>query len=185
MGNFDKRIGLVGASRIGRHVIELLRPYSLEVVVADPYLTPGTAAELGVELVSLDALLATSDVVSLHAPSLPQTRHLLDERGIARIRPGATLINTASGELIDQHALIQRIQRGDLYAVLDVTTPWVLAPDNPLYDHPNVLLTPHIAGSLGVELERLAATAIDETLRLARGDAFAHPVLAEELLYMA
>ena len=110
-------------------MIRLLRSYDLEVVVADPFLAPAEAAELGVQLVSLDELVATSDVVSLHAPSLPETRHMIDARQIARLRPGATFINTARGELVDQEALLRRIEQGDLYAVLDVTTPWSLPPD--------------------------------------------------------
>lgn len=185
MGNYRKQIGIVGASKIGRHVIELLSPYAFTVVVADPHLDERAAAELGVTLMELDDLIATSDIVSLHAPSLPETHHMIDERRIALLRPDATIINTARGELVDQNALTRRIQRGDLHAVLDVTTPWVLDAADPLYEHPNVLLTPHIAGSLGVELERLAETAVAETRRLSRGHALAHPVLAVELPFMA
>lgn len=185
MGNYGKQIGIVGASKIGRHVIELLRPYAFTVAVADPHLDEREASELGVALMELDDLIATSDIVSLHAPSLPETHHMIDERRIALLRPGTTIINTARGELIDQEALTRRIQHGDLHAVLDVTTPWVLDAADPLYAHPNVLLTPHIAGSLGVELERLAEAAIDETRRVSRGEALAHPVLAAELPFTA
>ncbi|WP_416403855.1 hydroxyacid dehydrogenase [Arthrobacter sp. LFS091] len=185
MGNYRKRVGIIGASKIGRHVIRLLAPYDLEVVVSDPYLDDAAAAALGVVSVSLDELVATSDVVSLHAPSLPSTRNLMDAAMVQRMRPGATFINTSRGELVDQDALLARVQQGDLYAILDVTTPWVLPSDSPFYTHPNVLLTPHVAGSLGSELERMAASAVDEALRLARGEPLRFRVRREDLAFMA
>ncbi|MGH3705426.1 MAG: hydroxyacid dehydrogenase [Agromyces sp.] len=181
MGNYAKRIGIVGASKIGRMVIELLRAYELEVVVYDPFLSQREAAELGVEIVGLDELLSTSDVVSVHAPSLPATRGLIDARGIGLMRVGATLLNTARGEIVDQDALTERVLAGDLFAILDVTTPWVLAADDPLYGHEHVLLTPHVAGSLGVELGRLAGVVHDELQRLVDGRELAHGVEADQL----
>ncbi|AFR30957.1 hydroxyacid dehydrogenase [Arthrobacter sp. Rue61a] len=185
MGNYRKRVGIIGASKIGRHVIRLLAPYDLDVVVADPYLSPAEAAGLGVGLVSLDDLVAGCDVVSLHAPSLPSTKNLIDAGQIERMRPGATFINTSRGELVDQDALLARVENGDLYAVLDVTTPWVLPAESRLYTHPNVLLTPHVAGSLGNELERMAASAVDEALRLSRGEELRFRVKEEDLAFTA
>jgi phosphoglycerate dehydrogenase-like enzyme len=181
MGNYGKTIGLVGASKIGRKVIELLRPFDFDVLVADPFLSEAEAMSLGVTSVELDDLMGVSDVISLHAPDLPETLHMLDERRLGLIRPGATFINTARGALVDQDALTRRIQRGDLFAVLDVTTPWVLEQGNPLYDHPNVLLTPHMAGSLGVELERLAVVALEEATRAAQGVPLLYPLDATVL----
>ncbi|MDR6638410.1 hydroxyacid dehydrogenase [Paenarthrobacter nitroguajacolicus] len=185
MGNYRKKVGIIGASKIGRHVIRLLAPYDLDVVVSDPYLDATEAAALGVQLVSLDELVAESDVVSLHAPSLPSTRNLMDAALVRRMRPGATFINTSRGELVDQDALLARVEQGDLYAILDVTTPWVLPSDSPFYTHPNVLLTPHVAGSLGNELERMAASAVDEALRLARGESLRFRVRVEDLAFTA
>ncbi|MEU8138530.1 hydroxyacid dehydrogenase [Streptodolium elevatio] len=185
MGNLGKRVGIVGASRIGRRVIELLRPFDLEIVVSDPYLSAEEARALGVQALTLDELCATSDVVSLHAPDLPETRHLIDRRRLAHFRDGATLINTARGALVDERALVDEIRAERLYAVLDVTDPWTLPADSPLYDHPRVLLTPHIAGSLGTELNRLATTALDELARYTRGEPFSEQVLAEDLFVIA
>lgn len=176
-GNYRRTVGIVGASRIGRRVIELLRPFELDVLVADPYLTD----DLGVPHVELDELFERCDVISLHAPSLPETRHLVDAGRLARMRDGATLINTARGALVDQDALIAELARGRLYAVIDVTEPDLLPADSPLYDLPNVLLTPHIAGSLGGELPRIAHLAVDELARYAQGVPFLHGVEAEEL----
>ncbi len=181
LGNYGQRVGLIGASRIGREVIRLLQPYQLRLAVADPYLDQGAAAELGVELMELDELLAWADVVSLHAPSLPETHGMLDRRRIALLRPGTTFINTARGEIVDQEALTERLVRGDLHAVLDVTSPFVLPAEHPLYGLPNVLLTPHIAGSLGSELERMTRSAIEEVRRLQHGLPLLHPVPAERL----
>jgi phosphoglycerate dehydrogenase-like enzyme len=137
-----------------------------------------TYLEDGVEL---DELLAASDVVSLHAPSLPSTRHMLDARRLALLGDGATLINTARGALIDHDALVVELLTGRIDAVIDVTEPEVLPPDSPLYDLPNVVLTPHIAGALGVEIRRLGDSAVDEIERYAAGEPFAHPVTAADL----
>lgn len=185
MGNYGKRVGIIGASKIGRHVLRLLKPFDLDVVVADPYLSPEDAAALGVQLVGLEELVESSDVVSLHAPSLPTTLNLINAGLIARLRPGATFINTARGELVDQDALLARLERHELFAVLDVTTPWVLPADSGFYTNPNVLLTPHLAGSLGNELERLAATAVAEAHRVARGEQLLFPVQVEDLAFTA
>ncbi|MBP2414725.1 phosphoglycerate dehydrogenase-like enzyme [Arthrobacter stackebrandtii] len=170
LGNYNKRVGIIGASKIGRHVMRLLAQYELEVVLADPFVSDAEATALGASKVTLEELCATSDVVSLHAPSLPSTRNMINAELIAGFKSGATFINTARGEIVDQDALLARIQRGDLYAVLDVTTPWDLPPDSGLFTHPNVLLTPHMAGSLGTELERMAMSTVAEAHRLGRGE---------------
>ncbi len=176
IGNYRRTVGIVGASRIGRRVVELLRPYDLRVLVHDPYLDEADARVLGVERTGLDDLVAQSDVVSIHAPELPSTRHLFDARTLARMRDGATLVNTARGSLVDTDALVKELVTGRLNAVLDHTEPEVLPADSPLYDLPNVLLTPHIAGSQGGELHRLADSAVDELERYAHGLPFAHAV---------
>ncbi|WP_328296917.1 hydroxyacid dehydrogenase [Streptomyces sp. NBC_00435] len=180
-GNYGRTVGIVGASRIGRRVIELLRPYDLELVVHDPYLTSDQARVLGVRSVGLDELCRISDVVSLHAPALPETASMIDRRRLALLRDGSTLINTARGSLVDSAALTDEVASGRLQAVIDVTEPEVLPADSPLYDLPNVLLTPHIAGSLGNELHRMAGSAIEEIARYAAGLPFLHGVRREEL----
>lgn len=176
VGNYRRTVGLVGASRIGRRVVELLRPFDLRVLVHDPYLDADGARELGVAAVDLDTLVRLSDVVSLHAPELPETRHLFDAGRLAGMRDGATLVNTARGSLVDTDALVKELVSGRLNAVLDHTEPEILPAGSPLYDLPNVLLTPHLAGSLGGELHRLADAAVDEVERYARGVPFAHRV---------
>lgn len=180
-GNYRRTVGIVGASRIGRRVLGLLAPFDFEVLLSDPFVSVAEATSIGARLVELDELLELSDTVSLHAPSLPETANMIDRDGLRRLRDGATLINTARGSLVDHDALVDELSTGRLYAVLDVTTPEVLPPSSPLYELPNVLLTPHIAGSIGGELERLATRALDELHRFTRGVPFEYPVLPDQL----
>ncbi|MEV8590750.1 hydroxyacid dehydrogenase [Streptomyces sp. NPDC051180] len=175
-GNHRRTVGVVGASLVGRKVLELLRPHDLDLLLSDPHVDPVQAAGLGARLVELDELVAASDVVSLHAPALPETRHLLDARRLSLMRDGTTLVNTARGSLVDTEALTAQAVAGRLHAVIDVTEPEVLPTASPLYSLPNVLLTPHIAGSLGGELLRISGSALDEVERYCSGRPFAHPV---------
>ncbi|MEU5764714.1 hydroxyacid dehydrogenase [Streptomyces asoensis] len=176
VGNLGRRVGLVGASRVGRRVLELLRPFDFAVSLYDPYVDAAEAADLGAVVLPLDELLRTSDIVSVHAPDIPQTRHMLSRERLALIPDGGVLINTSRGALVDQSALVGELTSGRISAVLDVTDPEPLPPDSPLFDLPNVFLTPHIAGSLGNELARMGATVVDELERLVAGRPPAHPV---------
>ncbi len=185
LGNYRRTVGVVGASRVGRRVIQLLRPFDLRVLVYDPYLSARAARRLGAEPVELDELARRSDIVTLHAPALPDTRHLFDRARLSLLPDGATLINTARGWLVDTEALTDELVRGRLNAVLDHTEPEVLPADSPLYELPNVLLTPHVAGSLGNELTRLAHAAIDELERYAAGLPYAQPVTRRILTHSA
>jgi phosphoglycerate dehydrogenase-like enzyme len=181
VGNWGKRIGLVGASHVGRAVVELLRPYRFTVVIADPYLTDADAAALGVGRVGLDELLATSDVVSLHAPALPETERMIGAAELARMMDGATLINTARGVLVDHDALVDELRSGRLTAVLDVSDPEPLPADHPLLHLPTCVVTPHLAGSQGSELARQAELVIEEIRRFAAGEPPLHPVVAADI----
>ncbi|MFZ3495431.1 hydroxyacid dehydrogenase [Streptomyces sp. 5.8] len=181
VGNYRRTVGIVGASRIGRRVIELLAPYSFDVVVHDPYLSGAAAERLGVRRAELDELCAVSDVVSLHAPATPETRHMIDRRRLGLLRDGATFVNTARGSLVDQEALTEELRTGRIRAVLDTTEPECLPADSPQYDLPNVFLTPHFAGSFGTELRRMADLAVEELARYAAGLPFAHPVRRADL----
>ncbi|MGW8329007.1 hydroxyacid dehydrogenase [Streptomyces sp. NPDC055897] len=184
-GNYRRTVGIVGASRIGRRVIELLRPFDFEVLLYDPYVSGTEAVALGVEQVSLDELCSRSSVVSVHAPQLPETHGMIGAHQLALMPAGATLVNTARGSLVDEPALLAELLSGRLHAVLDVTDPELPPRESPLYDLPNVLLTPHIAGSLGNELYRMADRALDEVERFAAGVPFADPVLPAALHHSA
>ncbi|MFF1507700.1 hydroxyacid dehydrogenase [Streptomyces sp. NPDC058326] len=177
-GNYRRTVGIVGASRIGRRVIDLLRPFDIDILLYDPYVD---APPPGVELTGLDELCARSTVVSVHAPQLPSTHRMIGAAQLAAMPDGATLINTSRGSLIDETALLPHLLTGRLHATLDVTDPELPPPDSPLYTLPNVLLTPHVAGSLGNELHRMADQAIEEVARYVRGEPFAEEVRASDL----
>jgi phosphoglycerate dehydrogenase-like enzyme len=181
VGNLGKRVGLVGASMVGRLVVDLLRPYDLEIAVADPYLDPSEASRLGVQLMGLDELCSWCHVLSLHAPDIPSTRGMIGAAQLSRLRDGATVLNTARPALIDNDALLGELRSGRLAAVLDVTEPEPLPTDSPLRGLPNVVLTPHVAGSMGREIWRMADLAVDEVERFARGDPPRHPVERADL----
>jgi phosphoglycerate dehydrogenase-like enzyme len=178
-GTVGRRVGIIGASVIGRRVIELLTPFDLEIVVADPTLTEVDAASLGVRLLTLEELLATSAVVSLHAPLLPVTAGMIGAAELARLPDGAVFINTARGALVDEEAMVRELLSGRIEAILDVTDPEPPDASSPLWDLPNVTLTPHVAGAAGTELHRLGASAVAEVRRVLRGEPLQHPVTEE------
>lgn len=181
IGNFGRRVGVVGASRIGRRLIELLRPFDFEVFLADPYVGAAEAAALGVGLLPLDELLRTSDIVTVHAPALPETHRMLGRRELRLMPEHAVLINTARGSLVDTDALVEELRRGRISAILDVTDPEPLASGSPLFDLPNAFLTPHLAGSQGNEVRRLGQYVAEELERLLAGVPLVHRVDPAEL----
>ncbi|MEV8371351.1 hydroxyacid dehydrogenase [Kribbella sp. NPDC056861] len=180
-GNYGSVVGLLGASRIGRMVAERLRAFDLEVLVSDPYLSAADAADLGAELVELEELFSRSDILSVHAPLLPETVGLVDARLLGLLHDGSVLINTARGRIVDAAALEQECVSGRIDAVLDVTDPEPLPPDSPLLDLPNVFLTPHLAGAVGNEVARLGELAISELERFAAGAPLHHAISSAEL----
>jgi len=181
VGNFGKQVGIIGASHVGRLVMEYLRPFDLDVVVYDPYLTEETALEFDARKVDLETLLRQSDVVSIHAPLLPETVGMIGARELAIMRDGATLINTARGQIVDTPALEAQIASGRLHAVIDTPEPEPLPDTSLLRGNANVFLTPHIAGSMGVEIRRLAEYAMDEIERWIRGEPLRYEVRPEHL----
>jgi phosphoglycerate dehydrogenase-like enzyme len=185
-GNWNKTVGIVGASRVGRKVIELLWNFPhLDITVYDPFLSGAEAEFLGATKMELDELCATADVLSIHAPDLASTFQMIGAEQLALLPTGATVINTARGRLIDHYALHAELQEGRLYAVLDVTDPEPLPEGHPIHGVPNVFLTPHLAGSQGTENGRLVEWAIDEIERFVEGRAPRNPVTKKMLETMA
>ena len=181
----DRTVVVVGFSRIGRRVTHLLRGLGLaRVLVVDPVVDPAEITAAGAEPALLDEALPQADVVSLHAPALPGTRHMIAAAQLAALPPGAVLVNTARGALID-HAALEDACRNGLHAVLDVTDPEPLPATSPLYDLPNVVLTPHIAGSLGSETRTMSAAALTELERYAAGLPPLSPVTPQSLAVQA
>ena len=184
-GNYKKTIGIVGASNVGRLVIEHLNHFDFRTLVYDPYLTPMDARQLGAHKVGLAELCSQADVVSIHAPLLADTHHLISGRELALMKNGATLINTARGAIVNAEALLAELEQGRLYAVLDVTDPEDLPASSRLFHLPNVFLTPHIAGSLGDETQRLTDYIVDELERYTKGQTLKHLVRREHLSRLA
>ena len=184
IGNYHRTIGLVGASRIGRKVAKFLTGFDFTVLLSDPFVRPGDPITEIAELVDLDTLMARSDVVSIHAPSLPSTRAMIGARQLRLMQDGAAFINTARGALIDEAALIAELQTGRIHAVIDVTDPEIPEKGSPLYSLPNVFLTPHVAGAVGTERLRLGQLAIEEVERFVAGiplEFAVEPALLERL----
>jgi phosphoglycerate dehydrogenase-like enzyme len=182
LGNYDKTVGIIGASHVGRKTIELLQPFDLHVMLYDPYVGEAEAQAMGVELVELDELMARADVASLHAPNLPSTAQMIDSRRLALLRDGATFINTSRGNLVDEEALTRELVSGRISAVIDIEEPQALREDSPLYELPNVVLTPNMSGALGSERERLGTLVVNEVERFVRGERLLHTV-DRKLLY--
>src|SRR5690606_7848769 len=185
LSNRGRTIGVVGFSRVGRRVTERLRGLEVDILVADPYADPAEVRAAGGRLVGLHDLLRRCDVLTLHVPALPATRHLIGPAELALLRDGATVINTARGSVLDTAALESECVSGRLDAILDVTEPEPLPADSPLYDLPNVMITPHIAGSLGSETRRMSESALDELERYLTGLPPRAPVTAEEIVVSA
>jgi phosphoglycerate dehydrogenase-like enzyme len=160
-GCYGETIALLGCGAIARKVVELLQPFRLNVIVYDPFLTDEEAVALGLEKVSLQAAFERGYVVSNHAPDIEETAEMLNEELFGRMRNGATFINTGRGRTVVEEDLINVLkQRPDVTAVLDVSWPEPPQNDSELYTLPNVKLSPHIAGSLGDEVSRMADFAI-------------------------
>lgn len=143
---FGKTVGIIGLSHTGRSFLKLLAPFGCSVLAYDPYCTEERAKELGVKLVSLEELLSSSKVVSLHAPITEETKGMLDAEKLKLIGDGAVFVNTARGILVDHDALARELATGRFKAAIDVTYPEPLPPDHPLRRLPNVIIPPHIAG---------------------------------------
>jgi D-3-phosphoglycerate dehydrogenase len=142
-----KTLGLIGLGRVGAEVARRARALEMRVIAYDPYITPERAAEWGVELLPLSAMLAQADYVSLHTALSPATDKMINAAALAQMKRGARLINTARGELVDEAALAEALRSGHLAgAALDV---FAVEPprDSPLLAMPNVIATPHVAGS--------------------------------------
>lgn len=185
-GAYGSTIGLVSLGLIGRGVAEKLRQFDVQVIAYDPFVSAEAAAALGVELVSLDDVFQRADVVSLHTPWLPETVGLITGAHIAQMKPNATLINTARGAVVREDEMIAVLQqRPDLFALLDVTHPEPPVPGSPLYTLPNVILTPHIAGSMDTECWRMGRMMVDELGRYLRGEPLQHAVTPEQFARMA
>jgi phosphoglycerate dehydrogenase-like enzyme len=163
---YDITVGVVGCGFAGAHYIELLQAFGVNVLAYDPLMDEATIAKLGAKKVELDTLLRESDVVSLHAPALDSTYHMIDAAALSLMKENAILINTARGTLVDEAALVDALRGGKLkYACIDVTDPEPPAADSPLRDIPNCIMTPHLAGLANNGKRKIGAHVADEIAR--------------------
>jgi phosphoglycerate dehydrogenase-like enzyme len=185
-GGYGSTVGLISLGTIGRLVRERLRPFDLNVLVYDPFVSPEQASELGVTLVALDELFARADVISLHTPLLETTRGMLGREYFQRMKPWSTFINTARGAIIREDELIAVLrERPDIQAVLDVTFPEPPSTDSPLYTLPNMVLTPHIAGSQGRECRRMGRLMVEELRRYLSGEPLLYEIKSQQAALLA
>jgi D-3-phosphoglycerate dehydrogenase len=172
-----KTLGLVGFGRIGQRVAEMAqRALSMSILYYDLVDYPQVEQDLGAQRVSLDEVLKRSDFVSIHVPLVPATHSLIGEQALRKMKPGAFLINSSRGPVIDQHALTRALQEGWIAgAGLDVYEPEPLPADDPLLSLENVILSPHMAGHTDEALYRMAQVA-EDVMRVIEGEAPQYPV---------
>ena len=185
-GAYGTKVGLVSYGMIARLVRERLKPFDLDVLVFDPFLKPSHAAEAKVKLVSLDDIFAQCDVVSLHTPWLKETEGMIRGRHFELMKEGATFINTARGAIVNEPEMIEVFtRRPELTAILDVTWPEPPVEGSPFYSLPNVVLTPHIAGSQERECRRMGQLMIDEFDLWSKGEIMKWAISKEKAAVLA
>ncbi len=185
-GIFGEKVAVLGLGAVGRKLVELLRPFDLEILGCDPRLDEPEAVRLGIRRVGLQEAFREAFVVSNHTPDLESTRGMLDGSLFESMRPGAVFINTGRGAQVVEADLVEVLRRRpDLTALLDVTDPEPPPPGSPLYRLPNVRLSSHIAGSVGNEVVRMADFALEEYDAWIAGRPLRRRVTPEMLHWMA
>lgn len=186
-GVYGTTVGIVSLGMIGRKLCQLLQPFALKKLAYDPFVRSETLRELGtVRAESLEEVFSQSDVVTIHTPWLKETEGIVTGELLAAMKPNATFINTSRGALVREDELIDVMRRRpDLTAVLDVTWPEPPVAGSPLYDLENVILMPHLAGSVGTEVLRMADLMIEEFLLWAEGQPLRYAVTRELMARIA
>lgn len=180
-----KTVGLISLGNTARAFLRYLEPFNCDVIAYDPYIAPERAAELGVRLASLEEVLSTAKVISMHAPITDETRDLLNASNLKLIRDGAVFVNSARGILVDHDALTEELKTGRFKAVLDVTEPEPLPDDHPLRKLPNVVITPHTAGPTRDSRRDLFRCVVDDLKLFWAGKPVKNKVTKEMLKTMA
>jgi phosphoglycerate dehydrogenase-like enzyme len=177
---YGKTIGLVGCGAVGEQVAARLFSFGCRVLAYDPYTNPEHVQAAGAELASLDELLGAADIVSLHAALTPETRDMVDAAFLRSLKPGALLVNTARGELIDEDALVAALDSGHLRgAALDCFRREPPGADHPLLRFPQVIASPHSGSQTDQATRRMGALALDACLAVLSGERPPHVVNPE------
>lgn len=185
-GNYGAKVGVVGCGAIGSKVIELLKPYKLDIMIYDPYVTNEQALSLGVEKVSILELFTKCDVITNHMPDIEETRGLIDYSLLSSMKSTATFINTGRGRQVIEKDLAKVMRKNpSMCALLDVTAHEPMFPWNPLYFCKNVFLTPHIAGSQSNEFGRMVEYMLQAYEDTQSGITSPYEVKLEQLTHQA
>jgi len=182
---YDVTVGVIGAGFAGRHYIKLLQNFDVDILLYDPTLDEKECKALGAEKAELNNLMTNSDVVSIHAPSIPATHHLINKCNLSLMKDRAVLINTARGTIIDEAALIDELRLGRISACIDVTDPEPPSTTNELRNLPNVILTPHIAGSVNNGKKRIGDMILSELKSYLAHGTLAYEIKPEKLSTLA
>ena len=167
----NKVLGIVGFGKVGREVAKRAKALQMRILAYDPYVSPNLMKSLGVEPTTLERLLEESDVVTLHVRLTDETRHMIGERELKRMKPTAILVNTSRGEIVDEKALIKALNEGWIAgAALDVFEKEPLPPDHPFLKMDNVTITPHIAGASKEVVKRSVIMIAEDVKRLLKGE---------------
>jgi len=180
-GAYKTTVGIISLGMIGKQVVEKLRGYDLNIIAYDPYYPSEMAIKNNIKMVSLDEVFLSADVISLHTPWLPETERMITGHHFSLMKEGASFINTARGAIVVEDEMIHILSnRPDLFAILDVTHPEPPSQDSPLFVMPNVLLTPHIAGSMGNECLRMGDIMVSELNRYLHDEPLEYEITEEE-----
>ncbi|RME57716.1 MAG: phosphoglycerate dehydrogenase, partial [Caldilineae bacterium] len=162
--------GIIGFGRIAREVADRADGLGMKVLAYDPYVTAEFAAQRGVTLLPLDDVLAQADFLTVHVPLTSATRKMIDRKRLAQMKPGARVLNVARGGVIDEEALVEAVRSGHIAgAALDVFEEEPLPPDSPLFDCPQIILTPHLGGSTVEAQEKVAEDVALQVLDVLEG----------------
>ncbi len=185
-GVYGSTVGIVSLGMIGKNLCEKLQPFDVKLIAYDPYVSEEEASKLNVELCSLEEVFERSDVVSMHTPWLKETEGLVTGKHFSSMKENATFINTSRGAIVRENEMMDVLQkRPDLYAILDVTYPEPPVEGSPLYEMENVILTPHIGGSMANECHRMGAYMLEELKRFLVGKELKWQVTEERSKIMA
>jgi len=183
---YNQKIGIIGAGHVGRHLIRLLKSFTCDIMIYDPYLSAESAAEMGVtQLKSLDAMFAQCKVVTLCAAGNEQTRHMIAQRHFALLPKGALFINVSRGGIFDEDELAAELAKGQFIACIDVTNVEPTPVDHPFRKLPNLLFTPHLAGVAAENRLRIGTMAADEIEAFVQGKPLRYEVTKEMLARIA
>ena len=165
---YKRTVGVISASQVGQRVMRLLKPYDVRILLFDPFMPADRARdEFGAEVADLETIAKESDVVTIHAPKLEATYHMYNGTHFKLMKDDAVFVNTSRGDNIDEAALIEELEKGRLFAYLDVTSPEPPVADSPLRKLPNCVLTPHVAG---LQSYRIGNLVVEELRRCFAGE---------------